>query len=122
MANMSYCRFRNTLSDLKDCYESMDAGNLDEDEEKARLKMIKLCLRIANEYEQKATKYMQWKCYAHPPMLNGKPCGHVNAAGVIDGGILCCEKCTCTKFASDVRQKRFEEENQLTPWNTQLNG
>ena len=24
MANMSYCRFRNTLRDLRDCYEAME--------------------------------------------------------------------------------------------------
>lgn len=54
MSNMSYCRFRNTYSDLKDCYNSID-GALDDDaaEEKARLALIKLCCQIAqsNGYE-----------------------------------------------------------------------
>lgn len=50
MANMSYCRFQNTLPDLRDCYENMDADDLDEDEAKARERIIKLCVRIASEY------------------------------------------------------------------------
>jgi len=50
MANMSYCRFSNTLSDLKDCYEAMD-DELSDEERKARLKLIKLCVAIASDYE-----------------------------------------------------------------------
>lgn len=54
MANMSYCRFRNTLEDLRDCYENWDhLDNLDEDdvpnedEIKARKKLLSLCEDIA---------------------------------------------------------------------------
>ena len=50
MANMSYCRFQNTLEDLRDCYESMNEGLLSEEEEGAKKKLIKLCERIAREY------------------------------------------------------------------------
>lgn len=50
MGNMSYCRFRNTLSDLKDCEDSMDIEPTDPDERKARLRLIKLCVRIAGDY------------------------------------------------------------------------
>jgi hypothetical protein len=39
MSNMSYCRFQNTLSDLRDCEEALDETNnledLGEDEERA---------------------------------------------------------------------------------------
>lgn len=49
MANMSYCRFHNTFSDLRDCYESMDDPE-SEEERKARLRLIRLCVRIAKEY------------------------------------------------------------------------
>ena len=50
MSNMSYCRFENTLPDLRDCYDNMDAKSLNDYERKARLGIIKLCLRIAQEY------------------------------------------------------------------------
>lgn len=61
MSNMSYCRFQNTLSDLKDCYYSMedlDFNATDQDKEQAdgdnvrvlskeetmaRRELIKLC-------------------------------------------------------------------------------
>jgi len=52
MANMSYCRFENTLSDLEDCYFHMDeVDDLNEREIKARVKLIKLCRNIASDYE-----------------------------------------------------------------------
>ena len=38
MANMSYCRFQNTLTDLEDCLEELannGLDNLSEDEKKA---------------------------------------------------------------------------------------
>ena len=50
MANMSYCRFRNTLKDLKDCYQALfDGEELDEEEEKAKVLLVKLCKTIAEE-------------------------------------------------------------------------
>jgi len=50
--NMSYCRFHNTLIDLKDCYENIEyINNLSEDERKARIELIKLCCSIAEESE-----------------------------------------------------------------------
>ena len=52
MSNMSYCRFQNTLGDLDDCYENMDAIGKDTSEEElaARLHLIALCKNIADEY------------------------------------------------------------------------
>ena len=53
MANMSYCRFRNTLSALQDCYEAF--GEFDEDlgkEEKAAArKLLQLCKEIGSWHE-----------------------------------------------------------------------
>jgi len=52
MANMSYCRFENTLRDLQDCYHNMD-GSLEElskQERSAKQRMIELCKDIANEF------------------------------------------------------------------------
>jgi hypothetical protein len=54
MSNMSYCRFQNTLPDLQDCYNAMGEKEPDElsyDERLARWKLIKLCKRIADDYE-----------------------------------------------------------------------
>jgi len=51
MANMSYCRFQNTLSDLQDCYAHMDEEEeLSNDEKDARKWLIELCVDIANEF------------------------------------------------------------------------
>lgn len=51
MGNMSYCRFQNTLPDLRDCYENMDDDMEDKEEEsRARKRLIKLCCKIAADY------------------------------------------------------------------------
>lgn len=47
MSNMSYCKFRNTLNDLRDCARDWDCDSLEEKE--ARLKMLLLCIKIVNE-------------------------------------------------------------------------
>jgi len=49
MGNMSYCRFQNTLEDLKDCEENMD-DDLGEDEARARKRLIDVCVSIAADY------------------------------------------------------------------------
>ena len=46
MSNMSYCRFRNTLQDLRDSEENMDVADSPE-EQAARFALIKLCYRTA---------------------------------------------------------------------------
>ena len=46
---MSYCRFRNTLSDLEDCADNL-WDELSEEEEKARKKLIELCREIVEEF------------------------------------------------------------------------
>ena len=54
MANMSYCRFQNTLNDLKDCYNSddmWDDSELSEEEKKARIRLIQLCYTIGTELD-----------------------------------------------------------------------
>ncbi len=45
---MEHCRFRNTLSDLKDCYEHLE-DDLSEEEENACRKIIELCKKITEE-------------------------------------------------------------------------
>jgi len=49
MANMSYCRFENTLRDLRDCYNNMGSDDLSQSEFYARRHMIELCRSIAFE-------------------------------------------------------------------------
>ena len=51
MGNMSYCRFRNTLEDLRDCFDNWD--DLEEnqkEEERARQRILKLCKQIVECY------------------------------------------------------------------------
>lgn len=50
MGNMAYCRFQNTLKDLRDCYENMEAEPTGEEEKRARKRLIKLCESIASDY------------------------------------------------------------------------
>lgn len=52
MSNMSYCRFRNTLADLGECYNYMDRKpeELSVEEARAREALINVCKDIAEEY------------------------------------------------------------------------
>jgi len=52
MANMSYCRFENTLSDLRDCYEHLEDNpdDMSDTEREAREQMIELCCEIAGDF------------------------------------------------------------------------
>lgn len=45
MANMSYCRFQNTLSDLKDCSYNLD-NQLDSYESAARRALLRLAAEM----------------------------------------------------------------------------
>ena len=51
MANMSYCRFRNTLGDLRDCLVAMEDGTDDLSEEEARAMkgLAKVCVDIVEQ-------------------------------------------------------------------------
>lgn len=53
--NMSYCRFQNTLQDLKDCADYMEETDLDKEEERARKELIKVCRQIVeqDDYDSK---------------------------------------------------------------------
>lgn len=49
---MSYCRFENTLDDLRDCFEHFRTEEeLSEKETKKRKALFKLCKRIVEDYE-----------------------------------------------------------------------
>lgn len=51
MGNMSYCRFQNTLGDLRDCRNNMyeDLDRMSSDEKRAHQNLVKLCKSIVNE-------------------------------------------------------------------------
>ena len=56
MANMSYCRFENTLNALEDCETVLqdfppNLSDLSESEEKSCRRLINLCTRIAEDYK-----------------------------------------------------------------------
>jgi len=51
MSNMAYCRFQNTLNDLRDCYDAMDDTDLSEEEAKARKRLVKVCQSIVDDAE-----------------------------------------------------------------------
>lgn len=50
MANMSYCRFSNTLADLKDCDRHLWDDDLSEAEEVARKRLLELCRHMAEDW------------------------------------------------------------------------
>jgi len=53
MSNMSYCRFRNTLDDLRDCQEALhDEKELSAEEERAKRGLIIICKEIAECYRE----------------------------------------------------------------------
>lgn len=59
MANMSYCRFHNTLSDLNDCETALDGfinndeNTIESEEERRKAKqLIALCKYIADNYSE----------------------------------------------------------------------
>jgi len=52
MANMGYCRFYNTLADLRECQDHLDDFDLSEAEVKERLRLVRVCRAIAEDYPE----------------------------------------------------------------------
>ena len=57
MANMSYCRFQNTLKDLRDCAEALDEigdnlAELSKDEARAATALIAVCQEIGGRFDE----------------------------------------------------------------------
>lgn len=51
MSNMSYCRFRNTLTDLLDCEDYLlDNDDVSEEEARARSNLIMAAARITKHF------------------------------------------------------------------------
>ena len=54
MANMSYCRFENTLADLRDCEDALNEDGVDSlsgTEKEAAIRLIRMCKRIGDGFE-----------------------------------------------------------------------
>lgn len=50
MANMSYCRFYNTLIDMRDCVEALEDRDISSSEEKSKAKtLLKLVLEFCED-------------------------------------------------------------------------
>ena len=55
MANMSYCRFQNTLGDFEDCVDAIDNANeLSLDEQRAAFWLIKKARELAEQFEDQS--------------------------------------------------------------------
>lgn len=67
MVNMSYCRFQNTLMALQECADNLFDGELSEEEERSRKRLVKLCAKIADEAEdyddEDEAKEPSWRDY-----------------------------------------------------------
>ena len=48
---MSYCRFRNTYKDLRDCYDHINDDDLSKEEAEAKDELIHLCIDILVDLE-----------------------------------------------------------------------
>ena len=53
---MSYCRFENTLRDLRDCIDHLD-DELTDEESNARFKLMILCAEIAKGLNRLIEEY-----------------------------------------------------------------
>lgn len=51
MGNMSYCRFRNTLLDLQDCFDNLPNEDLSLAEARAFANLVELAKDIATIYQ-----------------------------------------------------------------------
>ena len=59
MANMSYCRFQNTLQDLRACRDALSVMNdykseLGKEESSAADRLLLLCRELADDYTEMA--------------------------------------------------------------------
>jgi len=63
MSNMSYCRFHNTVIDLRDCKEALEKLN-DTDDEAARKCELEVAIAVLDEQEEEWTTAEEDEHYA----------------------------------------------------------
>lgn len=52
MSNMGYCRFQNTVKDLRDCEQHLFDDDLDIEERRARRNLVRICIKIAKDIKE----------------------------------------------------------------------
>ena len=57
MPNMSYCRFENTMRDLRDCLNHINNEAENNHDEEARWEMIQLFTEVAEEFDGNVMEY-----------------------------------------------------------------
>jgi hypothetical protein len=57
MGNMSYCRFENTMNDLRDCLRHINNEAETNHDEEARWEMIQLFTEVAEEFDGNVMEY-----------------------------------------------------------------
>ena len=62
---------------------------------------LETAIVVCSEFDNET----HWKCYAKPAKLNGKTCGYENTTvNMNKRGIIYCDSCGCSKYASDSRR------------------
>jgi hypothetical protein len=98
MSNMSYCRFENTLEDLRDCLDHIEDEVGSKDEHEARKELIEVCQEII-----KITKGQDLKFEGMCPECEDDCAGEV--CGTCD---LCEDCCVCEQ------EEEVDEDGYLT--------
>lgn len=57
MSNMSYCRFENTMNDLRDCLNHIHRKAENEYDEQARQSMIELFREISEDWDGNVVEF-----------------------------------------------------------------
>ncbi len=60
MSNMSYCRFENTVPDLRDCAENLTETPTSKSEFLARKRLVKLCREIVEDADFNEIESEEW--------------------------------------------------------------
>ena len=63
MGNMSYCRFENTMNDLRDCLRHISEDAENHYDEAARQEMLELFRTIGEDYDGDVVAYAQNELY-----------------------------------------------------------
>lgn len=57
MGNMSYCRFENTMNDLRDCLRHINREAENKRDDESRWEMIQLFTEVADEFDGSVMEY-----------------------------------------------------------------
>lgn len=74
--------------------------------------VMEMYRRAYQKLENESLKDQPWTCYC-VPASTGRRCLHNNPGHKVYGDIVCCDKCGCTKCASDLRKKSIDRGEKL---------